>query len=95
MNNMTSRGFEIAAKNAVVSAIKQNYDENYRTVDIDLVWFAHVLGNKKAILIDHGPNLRMYEVTYDRDQDRLYVDTYEKKHNATVYSYDMTEAVCV
>lgn len=85
---MTSYEFEVAAKNAVIAVIQQEYDDEYNIPQIQMVWFAHVLGNKKAILIDNGMNMRMYEVTYNREKNELYVDVYEKQHNEKVTDID-------
>lgn len=78
---MTSYEFEVAAKNAVIKCIKEHHNERYAIEDINMVWFAHVLGNKKAILIDNGKNDRLYEVTYNVIRDELYVDEYGKLNN--------------
>ena len=78
---MTSYEFEVAAKNAVIKCIKEHHGERYTIEDINMVWFAHVLGNKKAILIDNGKNDRLYEVTYNATKDELYVDEYSKLNN--------------
>lgn len=82
---MTSYEFEVAAKNAVIQAIKQNHDEIFTIEQVHMVWFAHVLGFKKAIMIDGGANNRLYEVTYNRDKNEMYVDEYDKVEN-TVFS---------
>lgn len=85
---MTSYEFEVAAKNAVIAVVQKKYGETYDITKIQTVWFAHVLGNKKAILIDNGMNMRMYEVTYNREKNELYVDIYEKQHNEKVTDID-------
>lgn len=48
-----------------------------------MVWFAHVLGNKKAIFIDtnNRENHRIYEVTYNAATEEIYVDIYVKASN--------------
>ena len=86
---MTSYEFEVAAKNAV---IKRNFDcnEHYEIQDISIVWHAYILGYQKAILIDNGHNLRLYEVTYNPDRDEMYLDEYEKKENM-VFTADMID----
>ena len=77
---MTTYDFMIAAKNAV---IERNFEcgINYSIEDISIVWQSYILGNHKAILIDHGENNRLYEVTYNRDKDEMYLDEYEKTKN--------------
>jgi len=78
---MTSYEFEKAAKKLVISRAAVLYGEHYTIEQINMVWFAHVLGYKKAILIDSGDNKRIYEVTYNMGKDEFYVDTYEKQDN--------------
>ena len=48
---MTSYEFEVAAKNAVIRLTKEKYGFEFDITQVQIVWFAHVLGNKKAILI--------------------------------------------
>lgn len=82
---LTSYEFEVAAKNAVIQCITQHHGERYTIEDIDMVWFAHVLGNKKAILIDNGNNGgRLYEVIYDISTDILYVHEYDHLNSTVV-----------
>lgn len=87
---MTSYEFEVAAKNAVIRVVRKKYGEDYDISDIQLVWFAHVLGNKKAVLIDMGENLRLYEVTYNCNANELYLDAYEKEENVKLVKIDTT-----
>ena len=83
---MTSYDFEKTAKELVIRFVKEKYGEEYRIEDINMVWFAHVLGNKKAIMIDSGnrDNHRIYEVTYNFSTDQMYIDIYEKKYNPAI-----------
>lgn len=76
---MMSYEFEVAAKNALIEFIQNKYGEAFNIHEIHLVSFMHVLGNKKATLIDSGANERYYEVTYDKDKDALYIDAYQKE----------------
>lgn len=86
---MSSYKFEIAAKNAVLKTIKERYNEEYSINDISMVWFSHVLGSKKIILIDNGRNQRIYEVTYNNSRSQMYVDIYEKASNTVINSEDI------
>ena len=85
---MTSYEFEVAAKNAVIKVIKEQFGEEYNITQINMVWFAHLLGFKKGILIDPGKNTRLYEVTYNRDKNELYVDAYDKLSNTVITELD-------
>ena len=78
---LTDQEFENAAINVVIKVIDEEYGEQYDHSGIQMVWYAHILGHKKAILIDIGPDKRIYEVTYDSNRGFMYVDSYNKKHN--------------
>jgi hypothetical protein len=79
---MTSYEFEVAAKNAVIRLTKEKYGFEFDITQVQIVWFAHMLGNKKAILITIGPDNRIYEVTYNREDDEMYIDCYSKCYNS-------------
>ena len=81
---MTSYEFEVAAKNAIIMSVKDKYAESFNIEDISVVWMTHVMGFKKGVFIDNGQNNRLYEVTYNRDRDELYVDMYVKDRNYVV-----------
>lgn len=82
---MTTYDFEVKAKREVIELIKDMYEEEYDISDISVVWMTHVLGNKKAVLIDSGKNTRLYEVTYNAAKDEMYVDMYVKVINRAVH----------
>ena len=86
---MTSYEFEVAAKNAVIQVCREQFDEIRDITEIQTVWFAHLLGNKKAILIDNGENRRFYEVTYNQSQPEMYVDVYDKLSNTVLRKWDV------
>ena len=78
---MTSSAFELAAKQAIIETVEDEYGERYAPDDIQTVWLCHVLGNKKGLFIDNGRNSRYYEVTYNAPLEEMYLDMYEKKEN--------------
>ena len=86
---MSSYEFEVAAKNAVKEVCLKYYGEVYGIKDIQMVWFSHILGFKKAILINNGPDLRIFEVTYNRDKNEMYVDSYSKTSNDVLMQADI------
>lgn len=94
-HEMSTYEFEVIAKNAVIKQIKKEYDEEYKIDQISVVYMVHLLGHKKAILIDSGNNGRMYEVTYNRSNNEMYVDVYRKKSNTVIdaYEFDLTVEV--
>lgn len=89
---MNSYDFCVAAKNAIINVAKEKYGEDYKIEDVQVVWMVHLLGYKKGIYIDNGQNQRIYEVTYNRDKNEMYVDAYEKQSN-TVVSGDEIDTV--
>lgn len=86
---MTTYEFEVAAKNAVIEIAMNEYYDHFCIEDISVVWMAHILGNKKAMLIDNGNNRRYYEVTYNAKENEMYVDVYDKKVNRRYSNYDI------
>lgn len=52
--------------------------------EVYCVWFAFVLGNYKALVSSSLPDGRYYEVTYDKNKTRVYIDTYVKVDNRCI-----------
>ena len=78
---MTSYEFEVAAKNAVIELIKSKKHPELsapKINELELVWFAHELGNKKCMIWGPPMGRRYAEVTYNKDKDEMYVDMYVK-----------------
>ena len=78
---MTSSAFELAAKQAIIETVEDEYGERYTMNDIQAVWLCHVLGNKKGLFIDNGKNARYYEVTWNAPLEEMYLDVYFKHEN--------------
>lgn len=73
-----NRSFPEVAQQVVREVL---YDDD---VNVYVVWFAYTLGNWKALCSTDVPDGRYYEVTYDRDKDVAYLDTYVKIGNLEV-----------
>lgn len=54
---------------------------NFTINDVYVVWFAYTLGNWKALFSTSVPDGRYYEVTYSKERNVGFVDTYRKTHN--------------
>lgn len=92
---MTSYEFEVAAKNAVLKLIRNKKHPELPTPTIDqleLVWFAHELDNKKCTIWGPPMGRRYAEVTYNKEKDEIYVDMYVKIQKQTIPSskFDFT-----
>ena len=86
---MTSYEFEVAAKNAVIEVIREFYGYETDIKRLQLVWFAHILGHKKAIIFElNDGSCHIFEVTYDREKNNMYVDSYIKKSNTVLVDID-------
>ena len=85
--NSTDEGRDIPglAKQIVFDqAISYGVLKDHPTFSIDevyVVWFCYTLGNWKALCSTSLPDGRYYEVTFSRDRDIGFVDTYKKTHN--------------
>jgi hypothetical protein len=49
--------------------------------EVYVVWFAFVLGGWKALCSTTLPDGRYYEVTYDKNRQKVYLDVYVKHDN--------------
>lgn len=56
--------------------------------DVFVVWFGKTLQNWKALVSTTLPDGMYYEVTYDGDKKRTYIDAYKKFDNVTVHDED-------
>lgn len=54
------------------------------TDDVYVVWSCKTLQNWKALLSTTVPDLMYYELTYDGDKQRTYLDAYRKWENVTI-----------
>lgn len=50
--------------------------------EVYVVWFGFVLGNWKAIVSTTLPDGRYYEVTYSKEKNKVFIDTYIKVDNS-------------
>lgn len=77
--------YQDKAKEIVWEFVRSQYGttQNYEGLEIYVVWFAKTLQNWKALLSTNIADGAYYEVTYDGDKKRAYLDVYKKVHNAT------------
>jgi uncharacterized protein DUF6275 len=80
-------GYMIKARQLVRIFVEDHFDVTDNKVpnfDTFVVWFSKTLQNWKALVSTTLPDGKYYEVTYDGDQKRTYVDAYVKFDNQTV-----------
>lgn len=74
-NDDEGQSFPDMAKSIVSGATEGN---------VYLVWFAYVLGHWKALCSTDLPDGRYYEVTFNREKQVAYLDTYVKADNLEI-----------
>ena len=85
---MTSYEFEVAAKNVVIDMLAKRGIEA-KIEDLNLVWFTHLLGNKKCMIWGE-PMANLYaEITYALDSQMVYADLYQKLDHRDIHHWDL------
>ena len=85
---MTSYEFEVAAKNVVIEMMaRRGVECNIK--DLNLVWFTHLLGNKKCMIWGDCMANLYAEITYARDSDMVYADLYQKLDHRDIHGYEL------
>lgn len=85
---MTSYEFEVAAKNAVIDMLARRAIDA-KIEDLNLVWFTHLLGNKKCMI--YGPVMaNLYaEITFSVETGIVYCDLYQKLDHRELREYEL------
>lgn len=86
--------FQAHARRIVFNYAKKRLDTTDKHVTFELdevyvVWFAKVLQNWKALVSTALPDGMYYEVTYDGDKKKAYLDAYKKFDNVAVLIEDL------
>lgn len=92
---MTSYEFEVAAKNAVIEALHEQYGIEVVIGDLHLVWFSHIVGHKKCLLRSEKAEGIVAEVTWAYDSQTLYVDLYKKCRSTMIPGFAVDSAAHV
>ena len=85
---ISSYDFEKGAKNLVIQMLaKRGIDAKIE--ELQLVWFSHLLGNKKCMIWGECMGDLYAEVTYAWDSQMAYVDLYKKLDHADVPEWEI------
>ena len=60
-------------------ALKYRVPRDFKIDGLRLVWYCKTIQNRKALVITSPYDGKFYEVTYDGDNEKMYVDQYEKR----------------
>lgn len=85
---MTSYEFEKTAKNIVIDMLAKRGIEA-KIEDLQLVWFTHLLGNKKCMIYGECMANLYAEITYAWDSQMVYADMYQKLDHKDLYMYEL------
>ncbi len=50
-------------------------------IQVAIVWAGYILGNEKFLITTNIPDGKYYEVTYNKNDNEMYLDEYVKIHN--------------
>ena len=84
---MTSYEFEKAAKNIVIEMLASR-GIDAKIEDLNLVWFTHLLGNKKCMIYGSLMANLYAEITYARDSQMIYADLYQKLDHKELHDFE-------
>lgn len=86
--NKTNTDMMTKARSIVVQYFNTHTDVtnnfNLNIEDVYVVWFSKTLQNWKALVSTNVPDGMYYEVTYDGDMKRAYLDVYKKWANVVI-----------
>ena len=88
MFRISSNDFEKAAKKAVAFVLKKRHQVDVNFEDLQLVWYSHILSNKKCMLYSEDLGPFYAEVTFNMHTNEIYVDVY-RKESFTPFTVDM------
>lgn len=88
-----AEGFQDKARRVVFQYVMSQLDKSDPPIDftvdgVYVVWFSKTLKNWKALVSTTLPDQMYYEVTYDGENKRVYLDAYKKHNNVTVLDDD-------
>ena len=72
------------AKEIVLNYYNSSNEKAITIEDVAIVWFCNTLQNYKALVITFTPDNTYYELTYDGNQERWYLDVYGKRANIVI-----------
>ncbi len=88
VNQILADAYQSTAKQIVFDYVKAVLEKTDKHVtfaidEVYVVWFAKTLQNWKALVSTTLPDQMYYEVTFDGEKNRVYLDAYKKWENAT------------
>lgn len=82
------------AKQIVINYVNLHRNILYKPItkdDVYIVWFCKTLQNFKVLLSTTLPDGMYYEVTFDGDKNKYYLDAYKKWKNISIKAESIKE----
>lgn len=82
------------AKQIVINYVNLHRNILYKSItkdDVYIVWFCKTLQNFKVLLSTTLPDGMYYEVTFDGDKNKYYLDVYKKWKNISIKAENIKE----
>ena len=83
----TSEEFLKEAKRIIFNKVKnENKVFSHSNVDdvVYVVWYCWILENQKCLISTTIPDGKYYEITYNKERQEMYIDTYVRSENFKV-----------
>ena len=83
----TSEEFLKEAKSIIFNKVKnENKVFSHSNVDdvVYVVWYCWILENQKCLISTTIPDGKYYEITYNKERQEMYIDTYVRSENFKV-----------
>ena len=83
----TSKDFLNEAKQIIFNKVKdEGKVVSHSNIDdiVYVVWYCWILENQKCLISTTIPDGKYYEITYNKERNEMYVDTYVRTENIKV-----------
>lgn len=84
MSNFPERARGLVFHHVKTRLEKTDSHVKFEANEVYVVWFAFVIGGWKALVSTSLPDGMYYEVTYNKDRQETYIDSYKKWENVAV-----------
>ena len=97
MTTLGSLRFLEKAKELVIDYFNREVEKTDESsiksgLDGDVVWYCNLLGNHKCLISTTVPDGMYYEITYNANTGKIYLDAYKKwKNECHVYEGGLNE----
>ena len=67
-------------RNRVLTTLEKSRPKP-KNIQVAIVWAGYILGNEKFLITTNLPDGKYYEVTYNKNDNEMYLDEYVKIHH--------------